>query len=249
MSGNDDIEVIAGVPVRYHGEYELSVEKDYEQIFDVDRHDNEHVDGLTGDPGTVTALYAVASARYLADKTETLAGVLREPYTLRTTRDIEAILATAGQQIGGLAKVMEGLGVWLSHAHQRGELGAEPAAAQAQLGAVAGRLRAAAEPIADVAVPVDQSPALDMETLIAGVIEQLRVRGVEVTGVQVFDHETRWDLSGGRHLSLSSANSWDLLFPTGNDSWKPVSFGVYCWYAHPTQIAELVAKALAAAEE
>jgi hypothetical protein len=34
-------------------------------------------------------------------------------------------------------------------------------------------LRAAAAPTADVSVPADQSPALDMETLIAGVIEQL----------------------------------------------------------------------------
>jgi hypothetical protein len=48
-------------------------------------------------------------------------------------------------------------------------------------------------------------------------------------------------------LSLSSENSWQLLFPTGHGNWKPISFGVYCWYAHPTQVAGLIVKALAGA--
>jgi hypothetical protein len=75
MSEGDNVEVIAEVPVHYHGEYELSVANGYERIFEEDRHDSEHVEGLDSDPGTTTALYAVASARYLADKTANLGAV------------------------------------------------------------------------------------------------------------------------------------------------------------------------------
>ncbi|MDG4784922.1 hypothetical protein O7626_03070 [Micromonospora sp. WMMD1102] len=242
-------EIIAGVPVHYRGEYVLSVEDDYERIYEEDRHDSEHLEGLDSEPGTTTALYAVASARYLADKTGTLGEVLREPYTLRTTRDVEAVLAALGQHIAALAAVAEGLGVWLDAAYQRGELDGEPAAARTELGRAADLLRAAGLPLREVVVPGDRSPALDMDTLIAGVIEQLRARGIEVAKVHVFDSETRWELGGDRHLALSSENSWSLLFPTGKPSrWKPVSFGLYCWYAHPEQVADLVVKTLSEAE-
>jgi hypothetical protein len=242
-------EVIAGVPVHYRGEYVLSVENDYEQIYKEDRHDNEHVEGLDREAGTTTALYAVASARYLADKTGTLGEVLREPYTLRTTRDVEAVLAALGQHIEALAGVAEGLGVWLDAAHQRGELDGEPAAARTGLGRAAELLRAAGRPLHEVVVPGDRSPALDMDTLVAGVIEQLRARGIEVSEVRVSDSETLWDLGEDRHLSLSSGDSWNLLLPRGNgSSWTPVSFGLYCWYAHPEQVADLVVKTLSEAE-
>ncbi|WFE53012.1 hypothetical protein [Micromonospora sp. WMMD1155] len=248
MSENETV-TIAGVPVRYHDEYELSVENDYEQIHQDHKHDNEHLEGLDREPGTTTALYAVASARYLAEKAGTLSDVLREPYALRTTRDVDAVVAALGQHIDALAGVAEGLGVWLDAAHQRGELGGEPDAARAELNEAAVLLRDAKLPLHRVAAPDDRSPALDMDTLILGVIEQLRSRGIEVTDVHVFESETRWGLGRDRHLSLSSEASWQLLFPTeSGSSWKPVSFGLYCWYAHPEQIAELVAKTLADAE-
>ncbi|MEU8388818.1 hypothetical protein [Micromonospora sp. NPDC048843] len=241
-----ETETIAGVPVHYHGAYELSVENDYEQIHQDQKHDNEHLEGLDREPGTTTALYAVASARYLAEKSGTLSDVLREPYALRTTRDVEAVVAALGQHIDALAGVAEGLGVWLDAAHQRGELGSEPDPARAELDKAAALLRDARLPLHKVAVPDDRSPALDMDTLVVGVIEQLRSRGIEVTEVHVLDSETRWELGGDRHLSLSSEASWQLLFPTASGaSWTPVSFGLYCWYAHPEQIAELVVKTLA----
>ena len=251
MSDSDgaNIEIIAGVPVHYRGEYELNVESDYERIYKKNSHDSEHADGLGGDPGTTTALYAVGSARYLAERTETLAEVLHEPYTLRTTRDAETLVTALGRHVEALAKVAEGVGVWLDGAHQRGELDEEPAAARTHLAETAQLLRAAGVPLGAVAVPGDRSPALDMNTLIAGVIEQLRARGVNVTKVTVFDSETVWDLEEGRILTLSGENSWDLGLPNGQESsWTPVYFGVSCWYAHPDQIAGLVADALAVAK-
>ncbi|MGN9774834.1 hypothetical protein ACTMS0_03490 [Micromonospora sp. H33] len=241
-----ETEIVSGVPVHYRDEHVLSPEKDHEQIYDEDRHDNEHLEGLGRTPGATTALYAVASARYLAEKTGMLGDVLREPYTLRTTRDVEATVAALGQHIEALAGVAEGLGVWLDGAHQRGELEEEPAAARAELGKTADLLRRAGMPLREVTLPADRSPALDMETLIAGVIEQLRARGIEVTEVNVFDSQTVWELGEGRHLMLSSEESWDLGFPRGNgESWEPVRFGLSCWYAHPAQVADLVAKKLA----
>ncbi|SCL25892.1 hypothetical protein [Micromonospora inyonensis] len=184
-----ETEIVARVPVHYHGEYTLNVENDYEHIYQDDSHDNEHLEGLGDKPGATTALYAVASARYLSEKTGVLGDVLREPYTLRTTRDVEAV---------------------------------------------------------EVAVPADLSPALDMDALIAGVIEQLRARGIEVTEVHVFEWRTVWELGEGRHLSLSREGSWDLASPTGDGStWTPAWFGLTCWYAHPEQIADLAAKELA----
>ncbi|MEU9742204.1 hypothetical protein AB0E12_23775 [Micromonospora chersina] len=241
-----ETETVSGVPVRYHGDYTLNVQNDYEHIYREDCHDNEHVDALGDDPGATTALYAVASARYLAEKTEVLGNVLREPYTLRTTRDAETTLAALRQHIEALAGVAEGLGVWLDAAHQRGELEDEPSAAHAELARTAGLLRAAGLPLREVTLPADRSPALDMDTLVAGVTEQLRGHGVEVTEVDVFEWETVWQLGEGRHLVLSREGGWDLAFPKGDgQTWTPVGFGLYCWYAHPAQIATLVAKKLA----
>ncbi|GAA4174600.1 hypothetical protein GCM10022251_74320 [Phytohabitans flavus] len=49
--------------------------------------------------------------------------------------------------------------------------------------------RSTKQPTADV--------AFDVDTLIAEVSDQLRVHGIEVTDVDVFDAETRWNLAGG----------------------------------------------------
>ncbi|MFI2667561.1 hypothetical protein [Micromonospora carbonacea] len=241
-----ETEIVAGVPVHYHDEYMLSVKNDYEGIYRDTTHDREHVDGMGETPGATTALYPVASARYMAEMTEVLGGVLREPYTLRTTRDVESMVTTLGQHIEALAAVAEGLGVWLDAAHQRGELDGEPAVARAELGKTAELLRGASLPLREVVVPADRSPALDMDALVAGVIEQLRARGVEVTEVRVYESQTVWELGEGRHLSLSREGGWDVAYPVGDGArWNPVGIGLNCWYAHPAQIADLVAQELA----
>ncbi|MBQ1052895.1 hypothetical protein KBX50_31150 [Micromonospora sp. C51] len=241
-----ETKIVAGVPVHYHGDYTLNLENDYEHIYREDCHDNEHLDALGDDPGATTALYAVASARYLAEKTETLGNVLREPYALRTTRDAETTLAALRQHIEALADVAEGLGVWLDAAHQRGELEEKPTAAHEELTKTAGLLRAAGLPLRKVTLPGDRSPALDMDTLVAGVTEQLRGHGIEVAEVRVYEWQTVWQLGERRHLLLSREGGWDLGFPTGDgETWTPVGFGLYCWYAHPAQIAALVAKKIA----
>lgn len=239
-------ETVAGVPVHYRGEYELSLERDYERVHTEDQHDNEHLEGLTtdSDNGTATALLAVGGARYLVAGTEALGAALTQPYTLRTTRDAEALMALLGKQIEALAGVADGIGTWLQAAHGRGELGADPAAARRSLRQVADVLRAASLPMDDIELPEDRSPGIDMDALVEGVIVELRALGVEVTEVLVFDYQTMWKLPSDRALLLSNENSWDLTVPNGRGQYTPVSFGLYCWYAHPAQIAGLVAAAL-----
>jgi len=253
---DDDIEVeegeIAGVPVKWFGEYVLSIRHDYDRIYNELEHDHEHVDGLrsgTEQPGCVTALYSVATARHAADATGLLGEALQQPFALRTTRDAEAVVESLRVSIGALAGVAEGVSAWLDAAAARGELDGDHQPAKSGLAALAASLRDTL-PLASehaIKVPGDKSPAIEMDDLIEGVIVELRKRGHEVTQVTVQENATTWDFAGeDRHLTVSSEGGWDLFAPSG----RPGMFTAtgyrlpYCWYAHPAQIAELVARAL-----
>jgi hypothetical protein len=160
-----DTDTVAGVPVHYNDEKHAEREEGPLANLPRGQARQRALEGLGGTPGATSALYAVASARYLAEKTGVLGDVLREPYTLRTTRDVEATVAALGQHIEALAGVAEGLGLWLDAAHQRGELEKEPAAVRAELGKTAELLRAAGLPLRELAAPTDLSlnPPIDLE--------------------------------------------------------------------------------------
>jgi hypothetical protein len=252
---DDNVEVeegeIAGVPVKWFGEYVLNIKHDYDRIYSEPEHDHEHVDGLRSAaqrPGSGTALYAVASARYIADVSSLLGEALRQPFALRTTRDAAAVVESVRASIGALADVAEGVSAWLDAAAARGELDGDHQPAQLALATLAASLRDTL-PLASehaIGVPGDKSPAIEMDDLIEGVIVELRKRGHEVAQVTVQENATTWEFAGDeRHLTVSSEGGWDLFAPAGPNVFSSTGHRFpYDWYAHPTQIAELVARAL-----
>lgn len=248
---------IAGVPVKWFGQYVLNIQRDYDRIYSERDHDHEHVDGLrsaTERQGCATALYSVASARHVADVTRLLGETLQQPFALRTTRDAEAVVESLRASIGALAGVAEGIGAWLDAAATRCELDGDHQPAKSGLAALATSLRDAL-PLASghaIDVPGDKSPPIEMDDLIEGVIVELRKRGHEVAQVTVQEDGTTWDFDGDeRHLTLSGEGGWDLLAPTGRPGWFSATGHQlpYCEYAHPAQIAELVARALDGADD
>ncbi|MGI5243195.1 hypothetical protein [Dactylosporangium sp. CA-139066] len=248
---------IAGVPVKWLGEYVLNIRHDYDRIYSEPDHDHEHVDGLreaTQRPGSGTAIYSVASARHVADVANLLGEALQQPFALRTTRDAESVVGSLRESIDALASVAEGVGAWLDAAAARGELEGDHQPAKAGLAALAASLRETLPLTSEhaIAVPGDKSPELGMDDLIEGVILELRKRGHEVTQVTVQENATTWEFDGdARHLTVSSEGGWDLFAPTGQpNQFSPTGHRFpYCWYAHPTQIAELVARALESTDD
>lgn len=246
-----EITTIDGVTVKWHDEYNLSVEGDYEQAHTDDSADDEHVEGLLNrKPGRVTALYALAGARFPARLSASLAEALTEPYTLRTTRDAAAILQAVRGQLDGLAQVVEGVGTWLTTADKRGEINGGLAATLAQLATAADTLRAAGAPLEQVPIPSDRSPGMDMETVVGDVIKALRARGIEVTEVHVQESMTVWEFANGDHLTLGNEMSWELYAQIGENHWQSIRSDLpHDWYAHPEQIADAVADALSGENE
>jgi hypothetical protein len=176
--------------------------------------------------------------------------VVAQPYALRTTDDVPAVLHALRDVLAGTSDTIAGLGQWLEMAQERGETRDTGPARQRLAGAV-GAVRKAWDKLG-LDAPTDASPGMALTDIAEGVTKQLQARGVAVGHVHVADDATAitWYLPGPLMLSLSGGDlfTWDLLRPAGGDAWANVR-GCdlpMASYAHPGQVADAVARYMSA---
>lgn len=240
-SGDHDPQAGGDVPVRF------DPQAVYQSVVD-EVGDAEDADVLVRQQVVLTAVDAVGGARFLAEGMHALAAAVAQPYTLRTTADVPIIVEALQQQLDAAAGVSTGLGAWLRAAHGRGETG-DPASVVAQLTDLAAQIQAVVAQISLESIPEDHSPGMDPATIAEQLSGHLQDRGVAVARTVISDSGIDWELPDDLVLSVNS-EEWTLLAPTGRENTYqdlqaelPVQA-----YAHPAQVAEIVANWLAATD-
>lgn len=198
----------------------------------------------TGAHDTATTVNHV---RVAAGALRLLAETLADPYALLRTGHAQLVAAGLGEVFDELTVAARHLGLWLEHAHQRGE-GGDPKQAIISLSTLSAMADAAARHARTVVCPPDLFPPFDLEFLTSELSVQLRARGIAVqTAAVVEAGAVRWDLhdADGAELTLTVVGELGWELSRNGAHVRNVGLPTVP-YAHPAYIADLVARHIGA---